>query len=138
MAKFNRPIGLAVDSTGTNLYVATRSGNTIRRIVIATGVVTTLAGTAGVSGNADGTGTAATFNAPSGLAIDSTGNLYVVDRRNSTIRKITPAGVVTTVAGTQGHPGFAANHLPTPRFASLSGNTLYLSARHGVMTVNVP
>lgn len=138
MAKFNRPIGLAGDSTGTNLYVATRSGNTIRRIVIATGVVTTLAGTAGVSGNADGTGAVAAFNGPEGLAISSTGNLYVVDRRNATIRKVTPAGVVTTVAGTVGKRGFGPNALPGPRFATLSGNTLYLSARHGVISVNVP
>ncbi len=100
--------------------------------------MTTLAGTAGVYGSADGTGAAATFNRPEGLTIDSAGNLIVVDRRNNTIRKVTPAGVVTTVAGTVSVRGFAANTLPAPRFASLSGNTLYLSARHGVMTLNLP
>jgi len=136
-ATFNAPGGLAIDS-GTNLYVADTRNHTIRRIVIATGVVTTLAGTAGAPGSADGTGTAATFDGPEGLAIDSAGNLVVVDRRNNTIRKVTPAGVVTTVAGTVSVRGFAANILPAPRFASLSGNTLYLSARHGVMTVNLP
>jgi len=137
-ATFSNPGGLAIDSSGTNLYVAETSNHTIRRIVIATGVVTTLAGTAGTPGSADGTGAAATFNVPEGLAIDSAGNLYVVDRRNNTIRKVTPAGVVTTVAGTVGQRSFAANTLPAPRFASLSGNKLYLSARHGVMTVNLP
>ncbi len=142
-ALFSAPGGIAIDSGGTNLYVAdtggnSTTGNTIRRIVIATGVVTTLAGTAGTYGSADGTGPAATFNRPEGLTIDSAGNLIVVDRRNNTIRKVTPAGVVTTVAGTVSQRGFAANTLPAPRFASLSGNTLYLSARHGVMTVNLP
>src|SRR6266581_4777672 len=142
-ALFSAPGGIAIDSSGTNLYVAdtgqrSTTGNTIRKIVIATGVVTTLAGTAGTYGSADGTGPAATFNHPEGLTIDSAGNLVVVDRRNDTIRKVTPAGVVTTVAGTLGQRGFAANTLPAPRFASLSGNTLYLSARHGVLTGNLP
>ncbi len=144
-ALFSAPGGLAIDSSGTNLYVAdtggfrrSTTGNTIRQIVIATGVVTTLAGTAGVYGSADGTGPAATFNHPEGLTIDSAGNLIVVDRRNDTIRKVTPAGVVTTVAGTVSVRGFGANILPAPRFAALSGNTLYLSARHGVLTGNLP
>jgi DNA-binding beta-propeller fold protein YncE len=141
-ALFSAPGGIAIDSSGTNLYVAdggsSTTSSTIRRIVIATGVVTTLAGTAGVFGHADGTGAAATFNRPEGLTIDSAGNLIVVDRRNNTIRKVTPAGVVTTVAGTVGVRGFTTNTLPAPRFASLSGNTLYLSARNGVMTVNLP
>ena len=141
-ALFTAPGGLAIDSSGTNLYVADGSssatGNTIRQIVIATGVVTTLAGTAGVFGHADGTGAAATFDRLEGLTIDSAGNLIVVDRRNNTIRKVTPAGVVTTVAGTVAQRSFTASTLPAPRFASLSGNTLYLSARHGVMTLNLP
>ncbi len=102
LARFNAPHGLAVDSSGTNLYVADKNNHNIRRIVIATGVVTTLAGsTTGVAGNADGTGTAATFNTPTGIAIDSSStNLYVATRSGNNIRKIVIAtGVVTTLAG---------------------------------------
>lgn len=101
-ARFSSPWGIAVDAAG-NVYVADSgtTGNTIRRITPA-GVVTTLAGSAGVAGSADGTGTAATFNRPSGLTVDATGTVYVCDNSNHTIRKVTPAGVVTTLAGSPG------------------------------------
>ncbi len=66
--------------------------------------ISTLAGVA--PGSADGTGTAARFFGPSNVAVDGSGNLYVVDGSNHTIRKITPAGVVTTLAGLAGHLGF--------------------------------
>jgi sugar lactone lactonase YvrE len=97
-AQFNGPWSVAVDGSG-NVYVADTGNNTIRKITSA-GVVTTLAGTAGVTGSADGTGGAASFSAPSGVAADSSGNVYVADTNNFTIRKITPAGVVSTLAGT--------------------------------------
>ena len=97
-AWFNWPVGVAVDTTGT-VYVADFNNTVIRRVTAA-GAVTTLAGTAGIFGSADGTGGAAHFFYPSGVAVDSTGNVYVADSNyNNTIRRITPAGVVTTLAG---------------------------------------
>jgi len=85
---------VAVDSAG-NVYVADSNNCTIRKIT-PTGVVTTLAGLAGSWGSADGTGSVAQFNCPFGVAVDGASNVYVAD--GSTIRKITPAGVVTTLA----------------------------------------
>src|SRR5437870_900027 len=94
-ARFNQPGAVAVDIAG-NVYVADTYNHTIRKIT-SEGEVTTLAGSAGQGGRADGTGNAARFNEPSGVAVDSTGNLYVAEFQNSTIRKITPTGVVTTL-----------------------------------------
>ena len=75
------------------------SGNHTIRMITPAGVVTTYAGTAGVNGNADGTGTAASFYRPQQIALDSSGNLYVADSNNRTIRKIDSSAVVTTLAG---------------------------------------
>ena len=98
VAKFSKIYGIGIDATG-NLYVA--DGNRIRKIT-PTGDVTTFAGSA-TAGAADGTGTAATFNSLCGLCLDTVGNIYVSDQGNFRIRKITSAGVVTTLAGsTQG------------------------------------
>src|SRR5438105_3935529 len=113
-AQFDYPYGIAVDIAG-NVYVADTQNDTIRKITPA-GVVTTLAGAVGVTGDADGTGSAALFNAPSGIAVDSAGNLYVADTYNFTIRKITSAGVVTTLAGTAGTAGSADGTGSTAQF----------------------
>ncbi|AMR34026.1 hypothetical protein A0256_22550 [Mucilaginibacter sp. PAMC 26640] len=102
VAKFNGPFGVATDAAG-NVYVADIYNNAIRKVT-PTGVVSTLAGN-GTAGAANGTGTAARFEGPYGVANDANGNLYVSDSYNSLVRKITPAGVVTTLAGNAGNFG---------------------------------
>ncbi|HWD93197.1 MAG TPA: Ig-like domain-containing protein [Verrucomicrobiae bacterium] len=104
-ARFNSPFGIAVDGSGS-IYVSDSGSHTIRKIS-AFGSVTTFAGVAGVLGSTDGTGAAARFHSPRGLALDDGNNLYVADSENDTIRKISPAGVVTTFAGSAGRPGSA-------------------------------
>src|SRR6266705_3431006 len=103
-ARFNGPRAVATDSAG-NVYVADTLNFTIRKVTPA-GEVTTLAGTAGVFGGTDGTGAAASFSCPAGIATDSTGNVYVADDGNNTIRKVTPAGAVSTLAGVAGQASF--------------------------------
>jgi FG-GAP-like repeat/NHL repeat len=96
-ARFTSPNGVAIDGSGI-LYVADTFNHSIRKIVPG-GAVTTLAGLSGISGSSDGSGSAARFTAPHGIAVDSGGTVYVTDTGNRTIRKITAAGLVTTVAG---------------------------------------
>src|SRR3989442_1178268 len=99
-ARFFQPWGVTKDPSG-NVYVTDSGNSTIREITPA-GVVTTLAGLAGSFGSADGTGSAARFDYPDGVATDSSGNVYDADTRNNTIRQITPSGLVTTLAGVAG------------------------------------
>jgi sugar lactone lactonase YvrE len=111
-ASFNFPQGIATDAAG-NLYVADTYNHSIRKITPAN-IVSTLAGN-GTAGFSNGTGSAASFGGPFGLTLDAAGNIYVVDRDNHCIRKVTASGVVTTFAGT-GLPGAADGALTTATF----------------------
>lgn len=128
-ARFGFLKGLTVDAVG-NLYVV--DGNAIRRIT-ANGVVTTIAGVPGIQGDTDGPGAVARFTQPWGITADSTGNLYVADTGNLLIRKITPAGDVSTHAGTRGMRGTANGSTGTATFLGPRGiardpaNNLYLT-----------
>jgi len=104
-ARFSGPRGVAADAAG-NVYVADTENHTIRKITPG-GTVTTLAGLPGASGSADGVGLAARFSEPRGVAVDGAGTVYVADMGNHTIRQITPAGLVSTVAGSAGLTGSA-------------------------------
>ena len=104
-ARFSQPIGIAVTVAGT-IYVGDASNRTIRSIT-STGVVSTLAGLAGIGGSTDGSGSAARFGRPVGVAVDAAGTLYVSDQTNDTVRAITPGGMVSTLAGLAGNPGIA-------------------------------
>jgi len=117
-AEFSDPENLALDPSG-NIYVADGVGNTIR-VVSPTGVVSTLAG-ASLAGSTDGSGTAARFDDPTGIAVDPAANVFVADNGNSTIRKITPAGAVTTLAGSPQRPGSTDGTGTAARFYNPAG-----------------
>jgi len=125
-ASFNYPNGITTD--GTNLYVADASNHRIRKIVISTGVVTTLAGSS--LGSTDATGTSARFSAPEGITTDGT-NLYVADVNNNRIRKIViSTGVVTTLAGSsQGSTDATgtSSSFYSPRAITTDGTNLYVA-----------
>ena len=132
-ARFYYPSGIAADNTG-NLYIADTDNHTIRKIVAASGAVTTLAGLAGSSGSADGTGSDARFNGPSGVAVDGAGNVYVADSLNNLLRKVTASGVVSTLAGSPGTAGGADGtgsdalfHGPQGLAIDAGGNNLYVA-----------
>lgn len=128
-ALFYYPFGITTD--GTNLYVAETGNNTIRKIVIATGEVTTLAGTSGMQGSTDGIGTAALFNTPTQITTDGT-NLYVTDTSNHTVRKVViETGEVSTLVGSAGIEGStdgtgAAALFSFPYGITTDGTNLYV------------
>lgn len=140
-ARFTGPVGIVRDAIG-NLYVSDWSAHTIRKITPA-GVVTTLAGMPGVAGDADGTGAAARFNSPWSLALDGAGNLFVADFANDLVRKVTPAGEVTTVVGTRGQSGTYPGPLPATLYRpsalafTLAGDLL-VGTPTGVWLVTAP
>jgi sugar lactone lactonase YvrE len=129
-----------MDAAG-NLYVTDATDNRIRKIDTA-GIITTVAGTgvAGYTGDG-GADTAATFNTPTGIAIDASGNLYVADSGNNVVRKINTSGIITTFAGT-GAPGYAgdggpatAANLTAPMSVAIdgAGNLLIADYRNNVV-----
>ena len=118
-ASFDYPEGVAVDSAG-NVYVADTYNHEIRKIT-PDGIVSTLAGTARQWGSQDGVGTAASFDGPCGVTVDSEGNVYVADTWNNAIRKITPDGVVTTLVGPGAQNGGAAEHFNSPCGVTVDG-----------------
>jgi sugar lactone lactonase YvrE len=129
-ARFSAPQDVATDAAG-NVYVADTGNHTIRKITAA-GAVTTFAGLAGAIGSSDGTASAARFNQPAALIVASDGNLYVTDAGNHTIRKVTMAGVVTTIAGAPGAygssdgAGAAARFLFPRSIAADASNNLFV------------
>jgi sugar lactone lactonase YvrE len=118
-AQFNSPFAVAVDDAG-NLYVADNANDTIRKITPSR-VVSTLAGLPGNAGSTDSNGNNARFWNPQGLVVDGAGNIYIADTGNNTIRKITPMGEVTTLAGLPGESGTADGVGKDARFNGPAG-----------------
>ena len=140
-ARFWLPFGVATSLSG-NVYVADPYASTIRKIS-PDGVVTTLAGKEGATGTSDGPGPSARFDGPTGVAVDSAGNVYVADNGNDTVRKITPAGVVSTLAGDPTAPGASTDgtgsaarfYRPTSLATDPDGNIFVTEDGHTVRRV---
>lgn len=133
-ALFNHPLSIAADASG-NIYVPDAGNRTIRKIA-PDGIVSTLAGTAGITGAADGTGPAASFTYPEAVAVDGAGNVYVADTLGSTIRKITPSGETTTIAGAPGVAGIVLGprrRLANPAGLAIVGDSLVVIDTYAVL-----
>lgn len=132
-ARFDAPKGITTD--GVNLYIADLNNHTIRKIDIASGMVTTIAGMAGKKGSSDGKGTAARFNRPYGITTDGS-SLYISDSNNHSVRQIViESGVVTTLAGGVGEVGYVDGKGSQARFfipegITTDGNNLYVADTH--------
>jgi sugar lactone lactonase YvrE len=129
-AQFCNPKGIALDQWG-NLWIADTGNHTVRRID-PKGNVSTVAGSPGVCGSANGRGDVARFCNPQDIDVDKWGNVYVVDTGNSTIRMIDPKGMVTTLAGQAGLCGSddgstSASRLCSPSGIAVEGNDLYIA-----------
>ena len=120
-AQFKYPQGIAIDSSG-NLY-ASDMNNHVIRLITPGGVVSTFAGS-GTAGYVDGSATSAQFNNPQGIAVDSSGNVYVGDPQNYVVRKITSSGVVSTFAGLRNGYGNVDGTGASARFKSPNGVTI--------------
>jgi hypothetical protein len=110
LARFMSPGGLAIDNED-NLYISDSLAHTIRRIS-SSGFVTTIAGSAGMSGDQDGSGPEARFNHPAGLTVDDHGNLFIADTFNHALRMVARDANVITLAGQKGREGIALGELP--------------------------
>ena len=121
-ARFSSPNGVAFDSQG-NLFVADTGNHTIRKIT-ADGTVSSIAGSAGVSGSTDGNGASARFSSPYAVAVDSVGNLFVTDGFNYLLRKISTTGEVTSIGGSPGQFGAASGTGTAARFSTLAAITV--------------
>jgi len=145
-AQLNSPHGIALDATG-NVYIADYSNNRVRRITAA-GVITTIAGNGTAGGSGDGgPAISAQLNLPRGIAVDSTGNVFIADSGNNRVRKVTPAGTISTVAGNgiasfsgDGGPATAAAiWVPTDVAVDASGNLFIADGgNHRVRKVTSP
>ena len=133
-ARLNAPLGVAVDTVG-NVYIADTYNNVIRKVTVATGIITTVVGGAAVYTGDGGPATNAGLKLPTGVALDSAGNLYIADQGNNAIRKVTVGtGIITTVAGNgvqgySGEGGLAARaQLNQPACVALdSADNLYIA-----------
>jgi len=150
-ARFQGPQGLAfyqfASATGTDsfLYIADTNNQTIRKINLSTGLVTTIAGLAGNSGSTDGMSGSARFNSPTDVAVDNNGNLFVADSENHTIREILPSGLVSTLAGqacasgsTDGTGSAARFNSPTAVAVDLSHNVYVADTDNNTIRMIVP
>jgi sugar lactone lactonase YvrE len=142
-ARFTHPCGVTADAAG-NVFVTDTGNHTIRKIT-PDRFVSTISGSSGNAGSADGTGTNAQFHAPQGIAVDGAGNLYVADTANATIRKITPAGVVTTLAGVAGNVNSFDGNGSAARFnrpqavaVNTAGNVLVADTMNHTLRVITP
>jgi sugar lactone lactonase YvrE len=140
-SRFSSPMGLALTAKG--ILLVADSGNHAIRAVSKTGAATTFAGLAGVAGASDGLLANARFHGPSGVAVDSSGVVFVADTFNNTLRRITPKGIVTTVGGAVGQPGTAPGIGSVARFTEItdvviSGRNVFVSdaGAHTIRTGN--